>query len=68
MYEEIAKTVVFDRDRAIRMREMRRIATDGRDEPVLSSLWSGIGEQIARLIRIRPQEPASLTGIGGSAA
>ena len=65
---EVAKTIVFDREQSIRVAEMRRIAAARQSSADLADRREGLFAQIARLIQIRPQSPAPLTGLGGAAA
>ncbi|MGD9712839.1 MAG: hypothetical protein AB7V46_12305 [Thermomicrobiales bacterium] len=65
MDQMVAKTIVFDREMAIRAREMNRIAAEGQDR---QGRFEGIVGRVARLVQFRQQAPVSLQECGGAAA
>ena len=68
MLADVAKTFVFDKDQAIRMREMHRIASTGQQSGKPATKRNGISARFTRLIQFRPQASGPLNGIGGAAA
>lgn len=63
---QVAKTVVFDRERAIQAREMHRIAAGGSDR-VSGGEVRRLPLRLRGLISFRQQAPLSFIDCGGTA-